>query len=226
MKTIKNWHTGNILGRRHEVISGFVARAIREGGGFGGESALRILDVGCGDGIISRRVATLVGEGTEIVGVETGVRGGEPLEVVPFDGNRLPFGDGSFDIVIMCDVLHHLKNFTAQAELFGECVRVARRGICLKDHTEKWIQDRFILGAMDFVGNVGRGVPLHYNYLDPQQWGRLYAQGGLSSRRRFEAPLGLHPQWCSWLTEKTPWGSSLHFVEYLEKTPGGGRGPV
>ena len=43
----------------------------------------------------------------------------------------LPFGDASFDFVHSSAVLEHVGSFENQARMIAECVRVARRGVCL-----------------------------------------------------------------------------------------------
>jgi SAM-dependent methyltransferase len=207
---IKNWHSRLILPGRQDSLAKHITGVLIEAGIDIG-SRIRILDVGCGDGAVAAQIKSLCGEGV-VEGVETRKRGGEPIPVQLFDGQNLPFPDGSFDIVVLCDVLHHLGSFEKKQRLFSEGMRVAKIGVCVKDHVEVWLPDHLILSAMDFVGNVGRGVPLPCNYLDPQQWERLLSRAGARWQVRRQSPLGLHPQWASWLTEKTPWGTSLHFV--------------
>jgi hypothetical protein len=43
----------------------------------------------------------------------------------------LPFADGSFDLVHSSAVLEHVGSFQNQAKMVKECLRVARRGICI-----------------------------------------------------------------------------------------------
>ena len=43
----------------------------------------------------------------------------------------LPFAEGSFDIVHSSAVLEHVGSFENQARMVAECLRVARRGVCL-----------------------------------------------------------------------------------------------
>jgi hypothetical protein len=47
------------------------------------------------------------------------------------DALALPFGDRSFDYVHASAVLEHVGSFGNQARMISECVRVARKGICL-----------------------------------------------------------------------------------------------
>jgi 2-polyprenyl-3-methyl-5-hydroxy-6-metoxy-1,4-benzoquinol methylase len=43
----------------------------------------------------------------------------------------LPFEDRSFDLVHSSAVLEHVGNYENQARMIAECLRVARRGVCL-----------------------------------------------------------------------------------------------
>lgn len=43
----------------------------------------------------------------------------------------LPFSDGSFDLVHSAAVLEHVGSFRNQSKMIGECLRVARRGVCV-----------------------------------------------------------------------------------------------
>ena len=75
----------------------------------------RVLDVGCGEGQIARRV---VAQGAQAVGVdpttaqivEAHARGGGP-RYAQSDADHLPFPDGAFDAVVMCLVIEHLDPF-------------------------------------------------------------------------------------------------------------------
>jgi ubiquinone/menaquinone biosynthesis C-methylase UbiE len=98
-------------------------------------SARTVLDVGCGTGKTIAHLYTTNPEVT-VYGVEP-VR--ELLEVactkgvtnlVHGSGLTLPFRDGSFDVVIECAVLHHVRKPEA---VVSEMARVARKAIFLCD---------------------------------------------------------------------------------------------
>jgi ubiquinone/menaquinone biosynthesis C-methylase UbiE len=50
---------------------------------------------------------------------------------VQADALRMPFADAAFDLVHSSAVLEHVGSRENQARMIRECVRVARRGICL-----------------------------------------------------------------------------------------------
>src|SRR5215211_7563016 len=53
------------------------------------------------------------------------------VRFVHADARDMPFEDGSFDLVHSAAVLEHVGSFENQAKMIAECLRVARRGICL-----------------------------------------------------------------------------------------------
>ena len=61
------------------------------------------------------------------------------VPVTPFDGEHLPFADGSFDAVILVDVLHHASDPLA---LMREALRVSRGLLVVKDVTTRGLPRR------------------------------------------------------------------------------------
>jgi ubiquinone/menaquinone biosynthesis C-methylase UbiE len=47
------------------------------------------------------------------------------------NATRMPFVDGSFDLVHSSAVVEHVGSFENQRQMIRECARVARRGICI-----------------------------------------------------------------------------------------------
>lgn len=105
--------------RRQRVLLGWLASA---GGG-------PMLDLGCGRGF-SLRLAAAAGLG-EVVGLEPDprrlleARQAGPAPLVRGEGQRLPFGSGSFTRALVCEVLEHVEQ---EAALLAEVRRVLRPG--------------------------------------------------------------------------------------------------
>jgi ubiquinone/menaquinone biosynthesis C-methylase UbiE len=91
-----------------------------------------ILEVGAGEGSILSRLAEL-GFGEAHTAIEVSESGVEAIrsrslptlvECRLFDGERIPFGDGAFDLVVLSHVIEHVEN---PRKLLYEAKRVARR---------------------------------------------------------------------------------------------------
>jgi hypothetical protein len=53
------------------------------------------------------------------------------LQFVLGDALNLPFADNGFDYVHASSVLEHIGSYPNQSRMIAECLRVARKGICL-----------------------------------------------------------------------------------------------
>jgi len=170
-----------------------------------------VLDVGCGDGRVSRLVCQARAD-LHLVGIDTLARPDAAIPIQVFDGHRIPYEAGSWDAVMLVDVLHHADD---PAQLLREAARVASRAIVVKDHV---LQGSFagpVLRFMDSVGNRRHGVEMPYNYWTRERWLDAFERLGLeivSWRDR----LGLYSPPLSWVFER-----DLHFVACLD--PGSGR---
>ena len=167
-----------------------------------------LLDVGCGDGTLARAVVSRRPE-IEPTGVEIRARPHTAIPVREFNGLQLPFADRSFDVVMLVDVLHHAEE---PQTLLSEVARVAATCVIIKDHlTGAWLSHER-LRLMDWVGNIGHGVPLRYAYWSPSQWADAFRVAGLREVERRER-LGLYGVPLSWFFERR-----LHFVSRLVPT--------
>jgi SAM-dependent methyltransferase len=142
----------------------------------------------------------------EIVGLEVRARPVTAIPVTEFDGLSMPVASSSHDVVLFVDVLHHAEDGQA---LLREAARVARSAVVIKDHIVERLLSRERLRAMDWVGNVGHGVALPYNYWTRGQWRAGFEKAGLLEVDRRER-LGLYLPPLSWLFEP-----GLHFVSRL-----------
>jgi SAM-dependent methyltransferase len=149
------------------------------------EGSCTILDVGSGDG----RLGTFLQKYrpyTKVFGVETMLRqeANSLAGLALFDGTRLPFLDASFDVSLLCDVLHHTEN---PEQLLNEVGRVTRKLIIIKDHLYKNFFEKKLLYTLDVLGNFRFGVRVAGNYLNKSKWEALLSFVEVSSRELHSA---------------------------------------
>jgi len=173
-------HGGWVHGRRAEVLGRHLAEVMPD--------RARVLDVGCGDGLISWLVRENRPD-VEVSGIDIAARPDTRIPVDEFDGLNIPRDDDGEDVVMLVDVLHHAED---PHKLLGEAARVARRAVVLKDVTPLGPGSDATLRFMDWVGNARHGVPLPYAFWSQEQWRHAFADLGLEveeTRRR----LGIYP---------------------------------
>ncbi|MFN0279748.1 MAG: class I SAM-dependent methyltransferase [Pyrinomonadaceae bacterium] len=166
----------------------------------------QILDVGCGDGLIPKLIKSKRPD-VEIQGIDVLVRGETHVPVTEFDGKTIPFPDKSFDAVMFVDVLHHTDD---PMVMLREAVRVSRKNIILKDHTDNGFLSNFTLRFMDWIGNKPHGVVLPYNYWKKETWEIAIRELNLKTEF-WEKDLKLYPNPADLI-----FGRSLHFVAKLK----------
>jgi SAM-dependent methyltransferase len=198
MKLLANLHGALVFDRRTRVLSERLAALLPENA--------TVLDVGCGNGLIDRLIAEHRPD-VNITGVDLIVRPETQIPVTQFDGKRIPFDDGAFDVVMFVDVLHHTEN---PEILLAEANRVANRAVVLKDHTRDGLLAGPTLRFMDWVGNAPHGIPLPYNYWPERRWREAFAELGFTSEIWLNK-LGLYAAPANWLFDR-----SLHFIARLK----------
>jgi SAM-dependent methyltransferase len=108
------------------------------------------------------------------------------IETKLFNGQSLPFDDGSFDCIMLFNVLHHVLP-GQRALLLRECRRVVGQGpIYIKDHLSHGIIDNARLAALDLMGNLPFKGMLSARYLRAAEWEKLAA-----CSKSVAAPFGL-----------------------------------
>jgi SAM-dependent methyltransferase len=192
-------HNGFVLNRRIDVLANWFAKLA--------PANARILDIGCGDGMLAATIARKRPDLT-IRGLEVLARESAHIPIEIFDGSHIPFDDRSFDAVLFCDVLHHTDD---PIVLLREASRVTRQHLLLKDHYRKGLAAGQRLRFMDWVGNARFGVALPYNYWTEKQWADTWQQLGLRVEEII-TDLGLYPGPADWV-----FGAKLHFMARLQK---------
>jgi SAM-dependent methyltransferase len=142
------WIDGFTAGADPEYEEQILPIAARELAG-----SQRVLDVGCGDGQVSRLAAKL---GAQVVGIDptwncvsvANERGGAAFARA--GAAQLPFADGTFDAVVACLVFEHIRDVDAA---IAEVARVLQPGgrFCfflnhplLQTPNSGWIDDQFL----------------------------------------------------------------------------------
>ncbi|HKM81836.1 MAG TPA: class I SAM-dependent methyltransferase [Candidatus Acidoferrum sp.] len=192
-------HARMVFGRRVRVLAECLSARI--------PPRCAVLDIGCGDGTIGSLLAK-PGSEISLEGVEFAPRPQCAIRCRAFDGAELPFADGSFDVCLFVDVLHHTDD---PSILLREARRVTRRFVLIKDHLSENRFDFKTLQFMDWVGNRPHGVRLPYNYQSRKEWEASFAKCGLSIAQ-WTSEVPLYPFPFSLLV-----GRGLHFVTLLEK---------
>ena len=152
-----------------------------------GAQALRVLDVGCGNGYVLSRYAR---HGAEVFGVDL-TRTARELTARRFelegrtcalhetDGDSLPFDDQSFDIVCSMGVLHHVEDPTPMVQEIFRVLRPGGRLIMMLYHTNSW-KRRVVLPLKWLLLSRYRGRPfqelLNANDGDGCPWARTYTK--------------------------------------------------
>ncbi|MGQ0641180.1 MAG: class I SAM-dependent methyltransferase [Gemmatimonadaceae bacterium] len=197
MKALGHIHERFVHQRRVDVLASTLSRLMPRNA--------RVLDVGCGDGLLSKRILETRSD-VSITGVDVLVRRDTHIPVAEFDGDHLPFDDQSVDVVLFVDVLHHTTDPT---RLLREAKRVASDSLIIKDHTKDGLLAGQTLAFMDWVGNARHGVALPFNYWPQRRWRSAFDELALEIAY-WTQDLRLYPWSHTWLFDR-----SLHFITRL-----------
>jgi len=183
--TYDKYGTRNPLARL--VVSRFLRAAEAAVRGAAGAS---VLDVGCGEGVVTERLAQRLAP-TEVLGVDADEarlkdewenRSAPNLSFATGSAYDLPFEDGSFDLVCAIEVLEHLER---PVEGLAELARVSSRHLVLSVPREPLWRGLNVLSAR-YVSSLGN-TPGHVNH-----WSRrafVDFAGAAGTVRRVRTPL-------------------------------------
>jgi 2-polyprenyl-6-hydroxyphenyl methylase/3-demethylubiquinone-9 3-methyltransferase len=140
----------------------------------------RVLEIGSGGGFLA---ATLFDAGYEVIGIDPAVAAvHEAVKHVdaPFllaVGEKLPFGDGSFDAVVCSEVLEHVQD---PAAVIAEVSRVLRPGgVFVFSLPNRTLLSRLVL--IDFAQRIRASRILPHDLHD---WSRFIGSRDLSGLAR------------------------------------------
>jgi 2-polyprenyl-3-methyl-5-hydroxy-6-metoxy-1,4-benzoquinol methylase len=140
-----------------------------------------VLDVGCGEGVLTHQWAAQLGE-RRIVGIdlddaklkaEWETRTRPNLEYLTMPAEHLPFADGEFDLASAIEVLEHVPD---PAHTVAEMARVASRHLLVSVPREPlWRGLNIARGA--YLKDLGN-TPGHLNHWSKRSFVRLLSQHG------------------------------------------------
>ncbi len=230
-KCIQYWRR-RLFNYHHHAISSARAERIANAAAAGLAPHLpanpRLLDVGCGDGIIARRVADQL-DSSRVQGVDILLQPGGHIDASHYDGVRLPHPDHSFDAVLLSDVLHHARR---PQTLLEECLRVCRHAVFVKDHFAPSVGAHATLWLMDLAGNASTGVAVTGRYFDRPTWLHMLTRAG-ARQHQLLCPFIVHDKPWRWLA-RSHWqfvaiiapGDAATTDTSAELTPPASHGPV
>lgn len=140
----------------------------------------KLLDFGCGDlgvlELLKKRYPKLSATGIDVVDPNRRLKS---IRFFIYDGEHLPFQDGTFDTVISYHVYHHCDDPKAK---FLECVRVAKSNVIFIESVIRSRLDNIGIRLTDWVFNSWRAeeIPMPYHFLSLAQWYRIFTTNGLT----------------------------------------------
>jgi ubiquinone/menaquinone biosynthesis C-methylase UbiE len=198
LNPIEHIHNSHVYRRRVRILSEHLSALLSEGA--------TLLDVGCGDGLLTHLVSSRRPD-IEAQGIDVLLREKTHISVVQFNGDVIPYPPKSFDAVMFVDVLHHTDD---PMILLREAARVARKTILIKDHTLKGILAEPTLRFMDLIGNARYNVKLPYNYWSESKWRDTFKTLRMNIVH-WKSKLNLYYPPARWFFDRC-----LHFIAKLE----------
>jgi SAM-dependent methyltransferase len=143
----------------------------------------RVLDIGCGNGVVTKILARELNLdiwGTDVLDYR---KTDLPFKIMP-DEMSLPFDDLSFDYVMYNDVLHHVRD---PESLIREGKRVGKRLLVFED------RETFLLKIVDIGLNLFYSTQMAcpLNFKTREEWCRVFKKAKLG----YETGNILYPAW-------------------------------
>jgi len=202
------WQEGFTGGADSEYEEQLIPLAADLLGGFG-----RILDLGCGEGQVARRLASgssatrvpmVVGaDPTHAQAVEAVRRGGGPT-YLRASADAIPFADGCFDAVLACLVFEHIESVDEAVAEVSRVLEDGGRFVLFLNHPliqtpdSGWVDDHlidppeqywrigpYLLESIE-IEEVDRGIHLPFVHRPVSRYVNCLADHGLVLRRMHE----------------------------------------
>ena len=157
-------------------------------------ASLRVLDVGCGGGLLAEEFALL---GCQVTGIDPSARSlkvarthakdaGLDINYRPGAGEALPVPDAAFDVVYCCDVLEHVTDVDATLSEVARSLQPG--GVFFYDTINRTRRSRliFIKASQDWKATAWADPGLHDwdHFIRPDELDESMRQAGLQPRDR------------------------------------------
>ena len=147
-----------------------------------------VLDVGAGTGLLAEALSTMHAAQVTLIDIVDNNR--SLFSLRRYDGGRLPFAAGEFQIALLAFVLHHS---TDARQTLREAGRVARRLVIIED-AYRGPHERLALRWTDWILNRGHGIPPAWAPLRPDEWVAFVAEEPV----RLVHAQEFAPKWLGW----------------------------
>ncbi len=146
-------------------------------------SSGNVLDFGCGDLMFAHKLSKEFPK-LDITGVDVANFGYVPegVKYVHYDGNKLPFKDNSFDVVISFHVFHHCSD---SIKAFEECLRVARKKVLFVEPTYRSKREIPVMKFVDWFFNTGKkeSIALPYQFFSHEEWYTVFRKHKVKTQK-------------------------------------------
>lgn len=144
----------------------------------------KILDIGCGNGIFSKKLKDFFH--ADLIGVDLQDRRTADIPFKLVSGENLPFADNTFDVVFINFLLHHTSDCQ---KVLAEAKRVSKRKIIIyEDLKENFIDDLSFLFHKFTYKLFFRPYNLIVSFKSEKEWEEIFKNLGLKILSTKKAP--------------------------------------
>jgi SAM-dependent methyltransferase len=145
------------------------------------EAGQTLLDLGAGTGFMARWLKRQTGVKPTLTDVVDYHNRDLSLPFIKQDDPfRVPVEDGSFDVVLLMFVFHHIEPYESQLPLLDEAIRIARRRLIILEDTPATGVDRAFNTFWDWLLNWRHGVPTPFTFRSADEWLEVFKARNLS----------------------------------------------
>jgi SAM-dependent methyltransferase len=148
----------------------------------------RVLDIGCGNGVVTQELRNIFGFDISGTDVARYLKADIPFTQMK-TATQLDFEDRHFDVGLINDVLHHIDHDN-QVELIREATRVCKTVLIFEARPSPlaFFFDR----VLNRIHNKDMPVPLTFRHRE--EWEKaITAKGLVCSGRELEKPFAFYP---------------------------------